>query len=143
MRSAALAALEEYLRVADDSHPGFAAALDTFLELVPEPVENESTQIAMPSVTELVDHCLPPDWPAIPDARTATMDEMIRGQAAVRAFMSASNDHIECLAEVIDAPNLAKEERAFLTSVHNRVIDAMESVAGEFNEQVRLIRARR
>ena len=141
--STALAALEEYLRVADDSHPGFAAALDTFLELVPEPVENESTQIAMPSVTELVDHCLPPDWPAIPDARTATMDEMIRGQAAVRAFMSASNDHIECLAEVIDAPNLAKEERAFLTSVHNRVIDAMESVAGEFNEQVRLIRARR
>ncbi len=140
--NAAVASLEEYLRVADDTHPAFAEAVDTYLEVVPEPVENESTQIAMPSVTELVDHCLPPDLPAIPDARTASMDEMIRGQAAVRAFMSASNDHLECLAGVIDAPNLVKEERAFLTSVHNRVIDAMEAVAGDFNEQVRVIRAR-
>ena len=140
--TAALAALEEYLRVADDSHPGFAAALDTFLELVPEPEENESTQITMPSVTELVDHCLRPDFPVIPDARTASMDDMVAGQTAVRAFMSASNDHLACLANVIDLPDLVKEERAFLTSVHNRAIDAMESVAGEFNEQVRLIRAR-
>ena len=141
--TAALAALEEYLRVAQDSHPGFAEALDTYLEVVPEPEENESTQITMPSVTELVDHCLPPELPVIPDARMATMDEMVAGQTAVRAFMSASNDHLECLSEVIDSPNLAKEERAFLTSVHNRAIDMMEAVAGDFNDQVKLIRARR
>lgn len=140
--NAAVAALEEYLRVADDSHPAFADVLDTYLEVVPEPVENDSTQITMPSVTDLVTHCLPPELPAIPDARMASLDEMVRGQAAVRAFMSASNDHLECLAEVIDAPNLAKEERAFLTSVHNRVIDAMEAVAGDFNDQVRLFRNR-
>ena len=140
--TAALAALEEYLRVAEDSHPGFAASLDTFLELVPEPQENESTQITMPSVTELVDHCEPPELPVIPDARSATMDEMIAGQTTVRAFMSASNDHLECLSGVIDSPDLAKEERAFLTFVHNRAIDSMEAVAGDFNEQVRLIRAR-
>ena len=140
--TAAVAALEEYLRVADDSHPGFAAALDTYLELVPEPVENDSAQITMPSVTALVAHCAAPEIPAVPDGRTASMDEMVAGQTAVRAFMSASDDHLECLSQVIDSPDLAREEQAFLTSVYNRVIDAMEEVAGEFNDQVRLIRAR-
>ena len=140
--TAAMAALEEFVRVADDSHPGFAAALDTYLELVPEPTVNETTQIMMPSVTELVAHCEPPELPSIPDARSATMDEMVQGQTAVRSFMSASTDHLECLSGVIDNPDLVKEERAYLTSVYNRVVDAMESLASEFNDQVRLIRAR-
>ena len=140
--TAALAALEEYLRVAQDSHPGFAAALNSYLELVPEPVVNESTQVMMPSVSELAAHCTPPETPVIPDARSATMDELIQGQTAVRAFMSASNDHLECLSEIIDASDLAREEQAFLTSVYNRVVDAMESVADDFNEQVRLMRTR-
>ena len=140
--TAAMAALEEFVRVADDSHPGFAAALDTYLELVPEPAANEATQIIMPSVTELVAHCEPPELPSIPDARSATMDEMVQGQTAVRSFMSASTDHLECLSGVIDNPDLVKEERAYLTSVYNRVVDAMESLASEFNDQVRLIRAR-
>ncbi len=140
--TAAVAALEEYLRVARDTHPGFAAALDTYLELVPEPTENESTQIMMPSITGLVAHCVLPEVPAIPDARAATMDEMVQGQAAVRTYMSASNDHLECLSDIIDNSDLVKEERAFLTSVYNRVIDSMEVVASDFNDQVRLIRAR-
>ena len=70
------------------------------------------------------------------------MDEMVQGQTAVRSFMSASTDHLECLSGVIDNPDLVKEERAYLTSVYNRVVDAMESLASEFNDQVRLIRAR-
>ena len=140
--NAAVAALEQYLRVAEDSHPGFAAALDTYLELVPEPVANESTQITMPSVTDLVKHCVPPEVPAIVDARSATMEEMIGNQAAVRTFMAASEEHLECLAVVIDSPDLLREQRAYLTSAHNRVVDAMEAVAGDFNDQVRLFRDR-
>ena len=140
--TAAMAALEEYVRVADDNHPDFAVALDTYLELVPEPTVNETTQIMMPSVSELVAHCEPSEIPSIPDARTATMDEMVQGQAAVRTYMSASNDHLGCLSGVIDNSDLVKEERAYLTSVYNRVVDAMESIASEFNDQVRLIRAR-
>ena len=140
--SAAVAALEQYLRVAGDDHPGFAAALDTYLELVPEPVENESTQITFSSLSDLVNHCVPPEAPAIVDARSATMDEMVDNQTAVRSFMAASEEHLECLAEVIDASDLAREEQAYLTSVHNRMVDAMESVAGEFNDQVRLFRDR-
>lgn len=139
---AALAALEEYVRVADNSHPGFAAALDTYLELVPDPVESDTTQITMPSLSDLVEHCVPPEIPAIVDARSATMDEMVQGQAAVRTFMSASNEHLECLSEVIDSSDLLREERAYLTIVYNRVIDAMEAVAGDFNDQVRLFRDR-
>lgn len=140
--SAAVAALEQYLRVAENDHPGFAAALDTYLELVPEPVVNESTQITMPSLSDLVSHCVPPEAPAIVDARAATMDEMVDNQTAVRSFMAASEEHLECLAEVIDSPDLAREQQAYLTTVHNRVVDAMEAVAGDFNDQVRLFRDR-
>ena len=141
--TAAVAALEEYVRVAEESHPGFAATLATYLERVPEPAVNESMQITVPSVTELVAHCVAPDVPVIPDARTAAMEEMVESQAAVRAYMSANNEHLECLTAVIDSADLVKEERAFLTSVYNRVVDAMEHVAGEFNDQVKLIRDRR
>ena len=96
----------------------------------------------MPSVTDLVNHCVPPEVPAIVDARAATMDEMVDNQTAVRSFMAASEEHLECLAEVIDSPDLVREERAYLTSAHNRVVDAMEAVAGDFNDQVRLFRDR-
>ena len=140
--NAALAALEQYLRVAGNDHPGFAAALDTYLELVPEPVANESTQITFTSLSDLVNHCVPAEAPAIVDARSATMDEMVNNQTAVRSFMAASEEHLECLAEVIDSPDLAREERAYLTTVHNRVVDDMEAVAGDFNDQVRLFRDR-
>ena len=139
---AVIGALEEYLRVADDAHPGFAAALDTYLAVVPEVEANESTQITMPSVTDLVAHCAPPSVPVIPDARTASMEVMVASQSDVRTFMTASNDHLECLSEVIDSPGLVKEERAYLTTVYNRVIDAMESVAEDFNDQVRIVRSR-
>ena len=140
--NAAVAALEQYLRVAGDGHYEFAAALDTYLELVPEPVVNESTQITVPSMSDLVIHCVAPELPAIVDARSATMDDMVENQTAVRSFMAASEEHLECLAQVIDAADLAREERAYLTSVHNRVVDAMETVAGDFNDQVRLFRDR-
>lgn len=140
--TAALAALEEYLRVAEDTHAGYAAALETYLALVPEPEENQATQAMMPSVAEIAGHCTPVEFPTIPDGRSATMEEMVTGQTAVRAFMSASNEQLECLSEVIDGGELQKEERALLSSYYNRRVDAMESVAAEFNEQVKLIRAR-
>ncbi len=139
---AALGALEEYLRVADDTHAGFAGARDTYLELIPDAPVNDSTQIMEPGISELAAHCVAPTDPPIPDARMATMDEMVQGQTAVRAYMAASNEHLECLSEIIDDDETGKEERALLASVYNRVVDTMEAVAADFNDQVRLIRAR-
>ena len=139
---AALAALEEYLRVAEDTHAGYAGALETYLALVPEPEVNESTQAMMPSVAQIAGHCVPPQVPAVPDGRVATMDEMVAAQTEVRAYMAASNDHLACLSQIIDDDDVLKEERALIASVHNRAVDAMERVAAQFNEQVKLIRAR-
>ena len=140
--TAALAAMEEYLRVAEDTHEGYAGLLETYLALVPDPEENQATQAMMPSIAEIAGHCTPVVFPIIPDGRTATMDEMVTGQTEVRAFMSASNEQLECLSELLDSGELEKEERAMLASYYNRRVDAMESVAAEFNEQVKLIRAR-
>ena len=139
---AALAAMEEYLRVAEDTHEGYAGLLETYLALVPDPEETQATQAMMPSLAEIAGHCTPAAFPIIPDGRTATMDEMVVGQTEVRTFMSATNEQLECLSELLDSGELEKEERAMLASYHNRRVDAMESVAAEFNEQVKLIRAR-
>ncbi|MCY3732273.1 MAG: peptidylprolyl isomerase [Rhodospirillaceae bacterium] len=141
-QTAALAALEEYLRVADDTHADYGQTLETYLALAPEPEENDATQAMMPSIAEIAGHCTPAQFPIIPDARTATMDEMVTGQTDVRTFMSVSNEQLACLSELIDRGELTKEERAMLASYYNRRVDAMESVAAEFNEQVKLIRAR-
>ena len=140
--TAALAAMEEYLRVAEGTHEAYAGLLETYLALVPNPEENRVTQAVMPSIAEISGHCTPAVVPIIPDGRTATMNEMVTGQAQVRAFMSASNEQLECLSELLGSGELQKEERAMLASYYNRRVDIMESAAAEFNEQVELIRAR-
>ena len=96
----------------------------------------------MPSMAEIAGHCTPAVVPIIPDGRTATMDEMVAGQAQVSVFMSASNEQLECLSDLLDSRGLQKEERAMLASYYNRRVNIMESAAAEFNEQVELIRAR-
>lgn len=70
------------------------------------------------------------------------MDEMLVGQAEVRSFMTVGNEYLSCLSEIIDGDEALQEDRARLASIHNRVVDSMESVAASFNDQVKLIRAR-
>jgi len=140
--TAALAAMEEYLRVAEETHEAYAELLETYLALAPDREENLVTQAVMPSMAEIAGHCTPAVVPIIPDGRTATMDEMVAGQAQVSVFMSASNEQLECLSDLLDSRGLQKEERAMLASYYNRRVNIMESAAAEFNEQVELIRAR-
>jgi len=140
--TAALAALEEYLRVAEDTHSGYGAAVAQYLELLPDAPVSTATQVMMPGAAELAEHCVAPEIPSIPDGRTVTMDEMLVGQAEVRSYMTVSNEYLSCLAEIIDDDEVLKEDRARLSSTHNRVVDSMESVAASFNDQVKLIRAR-
>jgi cyclophilin family peptidyl-prolyl cis-trans isomerase len=140
--TAALAAMEEYLRVAEETHEAYAGVLETYLALAPDPEEDRVTQAVMPSMPEIAGHCTPAVVPIIPDGRTATMNEMVTGQAQIRAFVSASNEQLECLSELLDSRGLQEEERAVLAAYYNRRVDIMESAAAEFNQQVELIRAR-
>ena len=140
--TAAFAAMEEYLRVAEETHEAYTELLEAYTALAADPEENRVTQAMMPSMAEIAGHCTPAVVPFIPDGRTATMNEMVTGQTQVRAFMSASSEQLECLSELLESRELQEEERAMLAAYYNRRVDIMESAAAEFNEQVELIRAR-
>ena len=140
--TAALAAMEEYLRVAEETHEAYTGLLEAYTALAADPEENRVTQAVMPSMAEIAGHCAPAVVPFIPDGRTATMNEMVTGQTQVRAFMAASSEQLECLSELLESRELQEEERAMLAAYYNRRVDIMESAAAEFNEQVELIRAR-
>ncbi len=140
--AAAIVALEEYLRVTEDTHETYARALEIYLAIVPEPQDNQATQAMMPSIQEIAGHCTPITIPIIPDGSQAPIEEMISGQTELRSFMARTNTQLECLSELIDNENLRKDEQALLTSYYNRRIEVMEGAASNFNEQVQLFRSR-
>jgi hypothetical protein len=88
----------------------------------------------------------------IPDGATATMEEMLAGQKAVKDYDKAINDYVACIdKEVKDSvakggDQLKPEQKADMQKVeaqkHNAAIDQEQSVADRFNEQVKVFRAR-
>jgi cyclophilin family peptidyl-prolyl cis-trans isomerase len=137
---AALASLEEYLRTAEDTHLGYADALETYLTLAPE--ETQYNQAIMPGVAQIAGHCVPPEILATPDGQVATMNEMGAEQVKIRSYMAAANEYLACLAQVIDDSDLSQDEEILVSSMYDQVVDTMENLAVQFNEQIKIIRAR-
>ena len=90
------------------------------------------------------------EYPArieVPDGKTATEDNMIAGQQAVKGYISAMEEYLDCIDKeteslVSDGDEKAeKEQRAILVSKHNAAVDEMETIADAFNEQVRAYKA--
>ena len=97
--------------------------------------------------------CPYPTAPAkLPDGATATMDEMLAGQKAVRAYDQAIKDYVACIDKELE-DNIAKagdtlkpEQKADMQKVeaqkHNAAIDQDQAVATRFNEQVKVFKTR-
>jgi hypothetical protein len=97
--------------------------------------------------------CPYPAAPAkVPDGATATMDEMLAGQKAVKEYDKAIGDYNTCIDKEL-ADSIAKagdklkpEQKADMEKVetqkHNAAIDQEQSVADRFNEQVKVFKAR-
>jgi len=95
----------------------------------------------------------------LPDGRTATMAEMVTAQKAVKQFDSDINAYIACIKleyddsvkkvaiKPGDKPTadqqkaMAELERVQIQR-HNAALDADQSVADRFNEQVRIFKAK-
>jgi hypothetical protein len=104
----------------------------------------------------------PPAPDHIPDGNTATMQEMVAGQKAVKEYDKAINAYVACLqlehdSAVSDAvkqaggnkDKLSKEQKDSLArdeavevQKHNAAIDQLQGVANRFNEQVRVFKAK-
>ena len=95
-------------------------------------------------------------YPAAPDklpnGSSATLEEMVAGQKAVRAYDKAINDYVSCIDHELEAAiakggdQLKPQQKADMQHVeaqkHNAAIDQLQSIADRFNEQVKVFKAR-
>lgn len=93
--------------------------------------------------------CVYPARVDIPDGAQATKDEMIQGQRAIKGYMEAMNAYLDCIDEETraaveegEAPEVTAERERLLGQKHNAAVDEMETLAAEFNAQVRAYKAR-
>lgn len=90
-----------------------------------------------------------PEVPEIPDGSTATMEEMIAGQTAVKAFQSAVADYRGCQDGRMEALKAAVEEGdpdaapayEAATDAYNKSVTVEEGVAEQFNQSIRAYKA--
>lgn len=94
--------------------------------------------------------CDYPERADIPNGSTATRDEMLAGQQAVKDYIAAMEEYLACIDEEEQAvletlPDISDEERVnrerALTMKHNAAVEEMEVLAARFNEEVRIYRA--
>ncbi|TLY85973.1 MAG: hypothetical protein E6K35_10270 [Gammaproteobacteria bacterium] len=88
----------------------------------------------------------------LPDGSSATLEEMVAGQKAVKAYDKAINDYVACIDRELDAAitkggdQLKPQQKADMQHVeaqkHNAAIDQLQNIADRFNEQVKVFKAR-
>ena len=89
---------------------------------------------------------------SIPDGRTATLEEMVAGQKAVKAYDLAVKNYVSCIDAELDAaivkagdslkPQQKKDMQNVEAQKHNAAIDQEQAIADRFNEQVKAYKAR-
>ena len=91
-----------------------------------------------------VGHCKFPDPPTVPDGAQATESEMGQAGVAVREFVSAVQSSLQCLTEAEQAmgDEITEEQQAQLVAIYNNGVDQMNSVAQNYNAQVRAFKER-
>ena len=125
--------LADYFAVTDRTHPSYTSALALSRNLAPS---------VQPEVEQLFAGCGIPHVPPLPNGSLDSLDTMTQGQAAIRDFMTESNLYLDCLSAVIDEREHTDEQRISAVERHNRMVTLMEQLAEEFNQQVRVFKAR-
>lgn len=98
--------------------------------------------------------CTSPEAPSLPDGATASMEDMLAGQKAVKTFQAANVAYMKCLeegftaAEEVAKNGTTDEEKAAAQAEYTQGIDAYndavskeEEVAGQFNVEIREYKA--
>jgi hypothetical protein len=88
---------------------------------------------------------LPTTEPTIPNGKVADKAAMLKGSQAVKAYMAETEVFLNCLDEAEKAlgEEITAEQQAMFVARHNTAVEAMEGVAEQFNQQIRLYKARR
>lgn len=125
--------LADYFAVTDRAHPSYSSAQALSRNLAPS---------VQPEIEQLFAGCELPQTPSLPNGSLDSLETMTQGQAAVHDFMAESNLYLDCLSEVVDEHEHTEEQRVSAVERHNRMVTLMEQLAEEFNQQVRVFKAR-
>lgn len=103
------------------------------------------------SAGAMADECKTPTAPEIADGAKATMEQMLAGQKAVKAFQAANLEFMACLDPMIaKATAAAKGEKASkadfaalkeLETRYNAAVSQEEEIANKFNSAIRAYKA--
>jgi hypothetical protein len=98
--------------------------------------------------------CKAPDMPSLPDGSSASMEDMLAGQKAVKAFQAGNMEYMQCLEAIYtaaeetaksagDSASREAAEAQYTESIeaYNAAVSAEEEVAGAFNIALRAFKA--
>ena len=87
--------------------------------------------------------CEYPQEIGLPDGATAVKNDMLEGQKGVKQYMADMQIYIDCLDQESQSSdnNQSDEEKVLHVKRHNAAVEAMETVAARFNEQVRAFKS--
>jgi hypothetical protein len=79
----------------------------------------------------------------IPDGATATKETLLTAQTDVKSYLAAMEEYLACLNDEIDTAGdgAAEEFKALMVTRYNNGVTEMETVANEFNEQIKAFKA--
>jgi uncharacterized protein YfkK (UPF0435 family) len=95
--------------------------------------------------------CIYPRAPdRVPDGKTASYEEMVAAQQAVKQFNEDINSYNACLDLEMSAleqsgqfdENRLSELRAMQAKKNNAAVDEVQAIADQFNEQLRIFKTR-
>jgi hypothetical protein len=105
------------------------------------------------AASAVAEDCTAPAAPSLPDGGSSTMEQMLEGQQAVKAFQAANLEYMTCLEERFTAAEQAAkegsdDEKAAAQEQYNEAMNAYnaavtkeEEVAGQFNTEIREYKA--
>lgn len=88
--------------------------------------------------------CDRPTAPDLPDGATSDLETMVAGQQAVKAYVAEVEAYLDCLTAEGEAAveEETPEEQLARIEEHNKAVDEMETVASDFNEEIREYKAK-
>ncbi|MFT4823484.1 MAG: hypothetical protein ACI9DH_001353 [Halioglobus sp.] len=97
--------------------------------------------------------CTGPEVPSLPAGDSATMEQMIAGQGAVKSFQATNIEYMSCLEKLFteaaavvkdasgDAQDAAQASYDTAEAAYNNAVSKEEEVADAFNTAIRAFKA--
>ncbi|MCB1678616.1 MAG: hypothetical protein KDI16_08035 [Halioglobus sp.] len=109
--------------------------------------------LVLGSGVSLAGECVRPEVPSLPDGGSASMEDMLAGQKAVKTFQTANLEYMSCLERDMkkaeeatlkgskDEMEAAQSNYQAAVERYNAAVSQEEEVAGQFNTEIREYKA--